>query len=186
VVDQVLCTSLDRTVTDCMLWLPEEAGRALVVDAIRRRLVSVESVRSGLLAVGQRHGLARAWSVLRDVEHRPFSEAEVRAHRVLGRAGVAGWTANAPVYDEEGLIGVVDVRFDDVPLVIEIDGRAHHTDDDAFQRDRSRQNRLARAGYTVLRFTWDDVVSRPAELVQSVRDTVARLNAEGSRRADGA
>jgi very-short-patch-repair endonuclease len=54
-------------------------------------------------------------------------------------------------------------------LVIEIDGFAYHGDRDRFQRDRTRQNRLVAAGWTVLRFTWADLRHRPGQFVAAVR-----------------
>lgn len=174
-VGGIICTSRLRTVVDCLLWLPEESGRTLMTEGLRQRLLTVDEVRRELIRTPQRHGLARAWSVMRDVAQAPHSEAEVRVHRVLRDAGISGWTANVSVHDGDGLIGIVDLVFDDVKLVVEIDGQAYHSDDVAFQRDRSRQNRLVRAGYTVLRFTWDDVVNRPREVAHTVRQMLERL-----------
>ena len=175
--DGLLCTGMIRTIIDCILWLPEESGRALVLDALRRRLVTPEVLRSALFRTGRRHGLARAWRVLRDVADGAHSEAEVRMHRLLRAAGLGGWSANVRVADEDGLIGFADLLFDDVRLVVEIDGRAYHSDDDRFQRDRVRQNRLVMAGYTVLRFTWDDVVRRPEAVLTQIRSAVSALSA---------
>jgi very-short-patch-repair endonuclease len=53
--------------------------------------------------------------------------------------------------------------------VIEVDGRAHHTTPDRFERDRERQNALVAAGWTVLRFTWRDLTTRPSAVVATVR-----------------
>ena len=175
----VVCTSRLRTAVDCLLWLPEEAGRALMTHALRHRLLAVEEVRRELVRAPQRHGLARAWSVMRDVAQVPYSEAEVRIHRTLREARIDGWQANVAVHDGDGLIGLVDLLFAEVKLVLEVDGQAYHADDAAFQRDRTRQNRLVSAGYTVLRFTWEDVVQRPAAVAESVRGMLQRLRGTG-------
>jgi very-short-patch-repair endonuclease len=90
------------------------------------------------------------------------------------------------VSDADGLIGIVDVLFDEARVVVEIDGRAYHSDDVAFQRDRTRQNRLMRAGYLVLRFTWDDVVARPDEIVALVRHALDGRASDASHRVRGA
>jgi hypothetical protein len=180
VVCGIPCTSVLRTAVDCLLWLPEEAGRAMAVDALRRGRLTVEELRSALRRTGQRHGLARAWAVVADIGAGAHSEAEVRVHSLFRRSGIGGWTANAPLYDADGLIGIVDILFADSRVVVEIDGRAYHSDDIAFQRDRTRQNRLIGGGYRVLRFTWDDVVSRPDEVVALVRQALAG-RASGSR-----
>ena len=186
VIDGIPCTSLLRTLLDCLLWLPEEAGRGMAVDALRRGLVSVDGLRTALRNTGQRHGLSRAWSVVADVGAGAHSEAEVRVHDVFRRAGVGGWTANTPVLDDDGLIGIVDVLFADACVIVEIDGRAYHSDDIAFQRDRTRQNRLIGAGYRVLRFTWDDVVARPDVVVALVRQALDARGAGTQQQMRGA
>ncbi|MCS5496191.1 endonuclease domain-containing protein [Cnuibacter physcomitrellae] len=43
-------------------------------------------------------------------------------------------------------------------LVIEIDGREHHASPDAFERDRRRDAELTALGYTVLRFSYRQVL----------------------------
>jgi len=171
-VGGVVATDLVRTVADLLLWLPEEAARTLLADALRRNLCSVDDVRRQLVRMGVRHGRDRAWSVLADLAGSPYSEGEVRVHRLLRKARIDGWVANAPVYDAEGLIGYVDLLFESCKVVVEFDGRAFHTDEVAFQRDRTRQNRLILAGYIPLRFTWDDVVHRPQHVVAEIRAAV--------------
>lgn len=55
-------------------------------------------------------------------------------------------------------------------LAVELDGWERHKDRHAFQRDRTKGNAIAHAGYRLLRFTHDDVVHRAA-------DTAATINA---------
>lgn len=56
-----------------------------------------------------------------------------------------------------------------------MDGRAWHSAGDRFQRDRTRQNALVAAGYTVLRFTWFDVTERPEYVIRTVREMIGNL-----------
>jgi hypothetical protein len=44
---------------------------------------------------------------------------------------------------------------------------------DRFQADRTRDQRLAAAGYVVLRFTWDDLSNRPDDVIERIRRTMA-------------
>lgn len=173
----ILTTRLDRTVADCLLWLPEEAGTALATSVLQRQVLTVGEMRRALHLAGQRHGSPRAWAILASVGLDARSNAEVRFHELLRRGGVGGWRANVDVRDGDGFIGCVDVLFDEVSLVIEVDGRAYHSGDEAFQRDRERQNRLVRNGYTVLRFTWDDIVRRPDRVLAEVRQMLRALRA---------
>jgi very-short-patch-repair endonuclease len=93
------------------------------------------------------------------------SEAERTMARLLKRGGLTGWRANYPLAG----VGVLDFAFFAQRVAIEIDGRAWHTASDRFQNDRNRQNRLVLRGWTVLRFTWEDLVERPVEVIRQVR-----------------
>jgi very-short-patch-repair endonuclease len=53
-------------------------------------------------------------------------------------------------------------------VAIEYDGD-HHRGRDRFRRDVARLNRLRLLGWTVLRFTADDVLRRPEHVVAQVR-----------------
>ena len=77
--------------------------------------------------------------------------------------------AGAAVHDRDGLVGVVDLLFRQARLVVEVDGWRAHSSRQAFETDRRRQNRLINAGYLVLRFTWDDLTRRPAQVLAEIR-----------------
>ena len=65
-------------------------------------------------------------------------------------------------------------------LAVELDGYAFHSDRPAFTYDRLRQNDLAAAGYTVLRFSYDAVrtdTARCVEQLQALLRQDARLAA---------
>ena len=68
-----------------------------------------------------------------------------------------------------------DIVFEEIKLLVEIDGRAHHSARDVFEADRRRQNQLVAAGWTVLRFTPTQLANDPQEVIASVRATIARL-----------
>lgn len=161
-----------------------------VIDALRvmppeQSLDLADRVGSGDLDVARvirewldEHPGSRGNAQLRDLvpalSDGARSRAERRLHRILRAAGIRGWVANLPVHDAAGLIGLVDVGFERERVAIEIDGRAYHSDAARFQRDRTRQNRLVRAGWTVLRFTWHDLARDPAAVLGTVRSVLDR------------
>jgi very-short-patch-repair endonuclease len=59
-------------------------------------------------------------------------------------------------------------------LVVEVDGREHHSEPAAFERDRVRDARLSIRGYRVLHFSYAQVVYRPEEVLASIRAAMAR------------
>ena len=95
--------------------------------------------------------------------------------RLAGLAGLTGWEANARVNLPGGFV-IVDVAFRRWRLAIEVDGRAFHTDRRTFQRDRTRQNRLMNAGWTVLRYTWEDVTQRPERVIAEIETACSRAD----------
>ena len=102
-----------------------------------------------------------------DSRDEPWSEAEREAHRLLRAAGIRGWRTNLPVALGPACY-YLDIAFPERRLALEIDGRAFHSDRVSFERDRSRQNDLVLAGWTVLRFTWRMIAEHPEAFVAAV------------------
>lgn len=63
----------------------------------------------------------------------------------------------------------VDFAYPERMLAIEVDGHQVHSTPQALQRDLTRQNALVSLGWTVLRFTWSDVVHRPEKVASDIR-----------------
>jgi very-short-patch-repair endonuclease len=74
-------------------------------------------------------------------------------------------------------IARIDAAYPERRIAVEVDGFEAHSSPEAFQRDRTRQNRLVALGWTVLRFTWADVVQRPAIVAQTIREAINRVPA---------
>jgi hypothetical protein len=87
-------------------------------------------------------------------------------------------------------VGVAQYRVDDVSggpgsrpdfaypahlLAIELDGEGTHMDRMTFRYDRRKQNRLELLGWRVLRYTWWDLIHRPAEVAAEVRRALSVL-----------
>nr|WP_239581753.1 DUF559 domain-containing protein [Gordonia rubripertincta] len=64
---------------------------------------------------------------------------------------------------------IIDFAIPHVKVAVEIDGFAFHRDAAAFRRDRLKRNLLVANGWTVLNFTWADLVERSTEIVDEVR-----------------
>jgi hypothetical protein len=69
----------------------------------------------------------------------------------------------------------IDFAYPDVLLAIEVDGYDPHGTRKAFDTDRARQNRLVLLGWTMLRFTWPQVVREPAKVAAEVRAALGAL-----------
>lgn len=175
--DAARVTTRPVTVFDCLRLLPQTQAVGLLESVLQRGLVTMDEIASVIRERVGRRGTPLAVDALRRVADGSRSAAERLAARLLRDAGVSGWALNRPIYDDAGLIGVGDLVFAAVKLVVELDGWAYHVTPQAFQRDRQRQNRLIAAGWTVLRFTWRDLTQRQAHVLDEIRASIARLAA---------
>jgi len=179
-IDGVPLTARGRTVFDCLRWLPEREASELLDTALQRRWIDLDWLTARVHRFAGRHGVTRMVALVRQAGSGVRSAAERMLVTELRRAKVTGWQANMEIYDDRGdLIGIGDIVFPGLRLVIEVDGRAWHSTGEVFQRDRRRQNRLVAAGWTVLRFTWQDLTERPDEVVATVREMCRSLADRG-------
>ena len=78
-----------------------------------------------------------------------------------------------PAVNTEILGLTVDFFWPARGLVVEVDGRESHDTRRGFQDDRDRDSLLTSSGYRVMRFTWWDVLRRPAVVAHRVRAALA-------------
>jgi very-short-patch-repair endonuclease len=164
-----------RTVYDCLRLLPALQATALLDRALQQGWIAVADLVDRIQRDTARRDLGKIVRVARGVVDGTRSAAERVTTDLLRRGGIGGWLANQPIHDGRGLIGIGDIVFEAIKLVVELDGRAFHVTPEHFQRDRRRQNRLIAAGWTVLRFTWWDLTERPDDVLAQIRAAVARL-----------
>jgi Protein of unknown function (DUF559) len=74
------------------------------------------------------------------------------------------------------LVAEIDLAYPHLKIAIELDGKVHQTDD-AFERDRPRQNRIALEGWTILRFTWATFRDHPEDILREVRAAIRAAQA---------
>lgn len=175
-VDGALITSRARTVFDCLRVLDDDKADSLLDRALQQRWITFDELVARVQDFAGRRGVNHLVRVVRRAVPGARSVAERLLIGHLRAARVTGWRANFPVYDEEGLIGEIDLAFEDAQLAVEMDGRAWHSAGDRFQRDRERQNRLVAAGWKVLRYTWYDLTRRPEKVVAEIVHMVRRLS----------
>jgi very-short-patch-repair endonuclease len=68
-----------------------------------------------------------------------------------------------------GGIARVDLFWDDAKLAVELVGHRTHTTRRQRQSDAERAARLGLEGWTVVEFTYEDVVERPEYVVEMIR-----------------
>ena len=101
------------------------------------------------------------------------SELERLAVSLLRQAGITGFRPNLTVRLRDGSRAEIDIAFPERRLAIELDGFAFHSSAQAFRSDVRRGNRLLADGWTVRRFTWDDLLGDPDGFITSVLELLA-------------
>jgi very-short-patch-repair endonuclease len=115
-----------------------------------------------------RRGSSGAAGLLAAAADRADSDAERRLVTLLRAAGISGWVLGHRLGP-----WTIDLAFPDVRVAIEVDGWAWHVEVDRFRNDRRKGNAIVRAGWTLLRFTWHDLHTRPYEVLAEIREVVA-------------
>jgi very-short-patch-repair endonuclease len=160
-------TSKVRTVLDCAEELPFDEALAVADSALRHGDVTDDDVARLL-----RRDLApRVRRVLEHATPRAANPFESVLRAILVQAGievVAQW---------ETTIGGVTLHPDLADpfhaLAIEANSFGHHASTKDHDADCVRYNRLVVGGWTVLRFTWEQVMFSPHEVVATVRAAMA-------------
>lgn len=151
--------------------LADELGGEPIDTALRTGHASLDDLRSALDAVKGRRGNVVRRRLLGESRDTPWAESERLAHQLLRDAGILGWTGNEKIRIN-GRTYYLDICFRRLKIAVEIDGRDHQRDITTFVRDRERQNALVLAGWTVLRFTWQDLDQHPQRVVAQVRSAI--------------
>ena len=86
---------------------------------------------------------------------------ETRGRLRCADAGLGPDDLQVEISDQTGLVlARADMLWRRHRLIAEADGAEFHDRPDALYRDRTRQNDLIAAGFAVVRFTWQDTLSR--------------------------
>ena len=171
-----------RTIVDLGAVVPAWKVEAALESALGRRLVTLSGLRATLDEVARRGrrgaGVLRALLDERcDGTRLNESVLEARTLRLLREYSLPTPTPQWEVRVGRRLVGRVDFAYPKLSLALEVDGFESHSSLTAFGRDRARQNDLVAAGWTVLRFTWDDVVHRPDRVASMVRRVLVAIPA---------
>jgi very-short-patch-repair endonuclease len=166
-------TTIERTLFDIAGTVDPRLADRAIEFALARRLTNRErlwAVWSEIAAPG-RPGTRAMRKLL--MKRAPGyvakeSELEIRFSELLEAAGIEQpeWQRDL---GGEAWIGRVDAVFRKERLIVELDGRVGH---DGFLntiRDRERDNEFGALGFRTLRFTWEQLVTRPGWVIKTVR-----------------
>ncbi len=178
-LDGVPVTTAARTVVDLGAsnrWIVESA----LEQGIRKGLFTLDEVDAFVRRVARRG--RRGVGVIRPLlkARQQWDTTTESALEDEFRKLVTDWGLPTPklqyeVRDELGiLVSRADFAYPEQRILIELDSEAHHMDRMTFRRDRSKQNRAVVLGWTVLRYTWWDVVEAPERVNLELMEALAQ------------
>jgi hypothetical protein len=174
------CTDAIRTLVDCAAQLKAIQVDAMVDAALAKRLISVnqliEAVEAGgyHFTPGRKHLGERM--AARGVTGSPHpSVLESHMSRLIQGFGLP--FPRAEVHWGPDRRYRLDFAYPELKLAIEVDGLIAHFSPEQQRYDLRRRNALVRQGWTVLYYTWRDVLEEPDRVAAEIAGEYRRLHA---------
>ena len=183
-------THLGRTIVDLASVLDDACLRVAVDSALRQQTTHFDWIWRSLWIHGNgRCGAKRLRKLLdknRRGDERPDSALESLAMQLAEKVGVRP-KLHLEIVENGQLIAETDLSWPEVRLCVQLDGWRYHSSREAFVRDRARDRALVRLGWTVLRYTSQDVDGDPetmmAELSSIYQSRALALSSSRPKRA---
>ena len=173
-VQRIAVTTVARTLFDLAGRVhPARIERALD-NALASRRVTIPSCWRVFIELAE-HGRVGTVRMRALLEARsgdfivPPSVLERRLLSILHEHGLPAPTREVDLGDRDGWVGHVELVYHDVALLVEADSRRHHSSFLDQAADRRHDNQFMAEGFRVLRFTWDDITTRPTWVAETVR-----------------
>lgn len=175
IFNKIPMTTPARTLLDLAGMKREDCSKDMLVKALNQALVRGHTTVEELNAVMARYPGRRGAKLLRKLMGESGvdeSEAERRMRGIIRDFSLPPAEQNVWIQNYK-----VDFLWREADLIVEIDGYQFHSANPTFISDRRRDRKLLFADYTVLRYTWDDLVDSPATVASEIRKALARAGA---------
>jgi very-short-patch-repair endonuclease len=170
--DRIPTTTVARTVLDVAPLLRPRAMEDVIAQANRLGLFDLVAARRCLDEHPRQHGAPALRRLLGDLRGDGAADLrstlEVRFLQLCDDHQLPAPRANV------SLAGfLVDFHWPGTKLVVETDGFTYHSTPSAFEADRQRDQHLTLAGYTVVRFTYNQITREPEVSAARLRRLLA-------------
>lgn len=120
---------------------------------------------------GGRRGIARAQRAIRLASPQAESPLETLLRLLIALAGLPAPDIQVPVRAGRKTY-FADLGYREQRLLLEADGRDHHSERKKVVEDMVRHNAMVGAGWRVLRFTWSQVMYQPELVIAAIRQAL--------------
>ncbi len=184
--DGIPVTTPSRTIVDVAGIVGSRSLDRTIEQAAVRRVLNVPEI-DRILAGPRRRGSRKLRAILTDWRRykpgvRLRSVMEARMLPFLTRRELPVPECNEKL-KLDGETFEVDFLWRDRRLIVETDGRRFHDNPRALARDSRRNRVFARAGYSTLRFGWEDLRDWPEATMAEIARLLDPVSAPGVRRS---
>ncbi len=179
VVSGIRVTSLERTVVDSVRSIPLSQGIALADCAIRHGMDRATALRINSEKSDPRFR-AKAEAILRLAQGSSDSPPESFLRLIALHAGVPNLVPQLRV-EAHRRIYYPDLADPTIRLALEYDGKPKYDQRDALYREKLREDALRGAGWTVLRFSAQDLRD-PFRTIARIQEALRSLGASTASR----
>jgi very-short-patch-repair endonuclease len=145
-----------RTVLDCVRTLPLTEALAVADSALHQRIVDIDDLFAAAAELRGPHR-RRIREVVALADGRAESVLESALRAILIKAGIDGFEPQVTVCDHD-FSGRIDLGHPRLRIGLEADSFEHHGTRQALVKDCRRHVNLSIRGWTLLRFSWEDVM----------------------------
>lgn len=181
-VDAIACTSVARTLFSLAALAPQlsiERVRGAVDEAVRLRLATDKWLwwRLEKLRCRGRNGVSNFEAVLTARAGGSVTESWLEREflRLLDAAGLERPVCQARIAARGAFVARADFLYERARVIVEVTGAVGHSTPAQRAADARRRNRLARLGYVVLEFTYEQVVGEPTSVAEEVESALRGL-----------
>ncbi|CAN5649816.1 type IV toxin-antitoxin system AbiEi family antitoxin domain-containing protein [soil metagenome] len=173
-IKSIPVTNPHRTIVDFSTVLEHEALERVLDDCLFRRIVELGRIQARLDKLGGRgrpstRGLRELLEVRGNQLAMPLTVLENKFLEVLRKGGIDEPENQVSVESDAHKTWRLDFAYPHHKVLIEVDGRRFHAARRRQKNDMRRDNVMNVRGWTVLRFTWEDVVTEPEYVLGLVR-----------------
>lgn len=161
-----------RTAIDCARTYPFAEALTVVETGVLTRRLDKDELEDAVWCLrGYRCAMARR--VVRSIDLRAQSPMESYLRGLLLDADITCFVPQFEVIVDGEKLGTADLGDESTKVLLEADSFAWHGSRVALADDAHRYNQFVANGYVVLRFAWEHLWYSPAQLVETVRKTLA-------------
>ena len=171
-VDGIPCTTVARTLLDLAAVTPRRSTERAIEQAEVQGVLDYRATVAQLERNRSTRGAKRLRAALADHagDAPTESELEERFLALCRQAGLPLPERQVHINPDDGEPALrVDFAWRAQRLVVETDGGKYHRTRAKFESDRRKDQRLALAGWRVLRITWRQLIDEPARIVETIR-----------------